>query len=359
MALQEFYNTGDDTQTTVTAISWYAQTWTTTSAYNIISVKLKLYDSGAINNFIVSIRATSAGLPTGGDLTSGSISNSAITDGNPGSFVEIPLTPFALSDATKYAIICRTDAQSTSWRADNSSSSYGGGNGVRDSGSSGVNWTAQTWDQMFEIHAESFVVFSGSTAAVSNAIGAISVASQLSGNIAASSNVLGNLSVATPLSASSSAVSNTTASLLVTTQLVGPVLSVSNVSSPPLLVTTQLATIIIAASSVGGFLLAIKNLAGVVSVMSSDIAAVSVGTQLGGSVAAVSGAEAFLISGLYSSIVCVSNAGGALSVKRQLTGPVAATSSVVGQLSIAQRTIGFYERTANQITSYFQGIADT
>jgi hypothetical protein len=38
---------------------------------------------------------------------------------------------------------------------------------------------------------------------------------------------------------------------------------------------------------------------------------------------------------------------------------VIAVSSATGQLSVSRRAIGFYERTANQITSYFQGVADT
>lgn len=201
MALEEFYNTGDDIQATITTTTWYAQTWTTTSAYTIASVKLKLYDSGAINNFVVSIRATTTGKPSGGDLTSGSISSTTITDGNPGSFVEIDLTPYALSDATQYAIVCRVDAQSASWRVDNSSPSYGGGNGLSSS-NSGSTWNAGGWDSMFEIYSGGTPVeLSGTVAASSTVTGNMVVvtAVELSGTISAQSSVgpssLGSVSV--------------------------------------------------------------------------------------------------------------------------------------------------------------------
>lgn len=158
MALQEFYNTGDDIDAPITVTTWRGQTWTTTSAYNITSVKLKLYRGGTPpTNVTVSIRATSAGLPTGADLTSGSIAGSTVTEGTPGSFIEIPLTPYALSNATKYAIVCRVDDAGCTWRVDNSSPSYAGGNGCT-STNSGVNWTTGGWDSMFEIYGGLVIV---------------------------------------------------------------------------------------------------------------------------------------------------------------------------------------------------------
>lgn len=189
MALQESYTTGDDIQGTIVGTNWYGQTWTTTSAYNITSVRVKLYrPEPPPTNFIVSIRATSGDLPTGGDLTSGSIAGSGITVGSPGAFIDVPVTPYALSDATVYAICCRVDSISCSWRVDNSSPSYGGGRGVS-STNSGSSWSGGSWDSMFEIHGSSgsFSELSGTIAAASTVSGNldVSVFSALSGTIAA------------------------------------------------------------------------------------------------------------------------------------------------------------------------------
>ncbi|KKN70962.1 hypothetical protein LCGC14_0425640 [marine sediment metagenome] len=173
-----------------------------------------------------------------------------------------------------------------------------------------------TWD----IGASEFVApLTGSVFATSSAVASLSIATQLDGLVIANSRGIAVLSVMTSLVSSVAVNSSVIASLSFTIQLNGSALSVSNVSTPPLLVTTQFAATITAASSVGGSLLATKNLVGVVTASS-------------GTVGALAGV---------------------------LGGSVVATSSTAGQLSVAQRTIGFYERTANQITSYFQGIADT
>ena len=179
MALKEFYNTNDDISGTITTTAWYAQTWTTTSSYNISSVKLKLYWSGsAPANVIVGIRATTEGKPSGADLTSGSILGSAVTEGSPGTFIEIPLTSYALADATKYAIVVRVDTNSCYWRADNSSPTYDGGNGCS-STNSGVAWTTGSYDFMFEVY--------GSSTTYSELSGTIEGAGALSGNLSSDS----------------------------------------------------------------------------------------------------------------------------------------------------------------------------
>ena len=193
MALQEYYNTDDDTNVTPTSTAWFAMTWTTTSAYSISSVKLKIYRGATPPaNVIVGIRATSGGLPTGEDLTSGSIAGAGLLT-TPGQFEEISLTPYALDDATKYAIVVRVDTVSCGWRVDNSSPSYSGGNGAS-STNSGEDWTARTWDNMFEVYGstETFSELSGTIAAVSTVEDATldTIAfSSLSGTIAAVSNV--------------------------------------------------------------------------------------------------------------------------------------------------------------------------
>lgn len=107
-----------------------------------------------------------------------------------------------------------------------------------------------------------------------------------------------------------------------------------------------------------------------------------VAIQLVGSASGISGTQGalrFLIS-LISSVSATSSIVASLLVATQLTGTAAATSSVTGRiegtshflqgvitgvssttgtLESILRATRFYERTANQITRYFQGIADS
>ncbi len=106
------------------------------------------------------------------------------------------------------------------------------------------------------------------------------------------------------------------------------------------------------------------QLAAVTAGVSSAVAFLSVTTRVSGSVGASSGATAFLsvATPLVGSVSGVSIATGNLGLPVSLAGSLTATSSATGRLRVTQRTqrtIGFYERTANQITTYFQGIADT
>lgn len=153
MALQDYYNTGDDTFIAATSTQWLAQTFTANQTYTIGSVKLKLYRSVTPpTNVLVSIRATDgSGHPTGGDLTTGSIAGSSITEGTPGAFHEIDLTPYELTNGIKYAIVLTVDDVSVTWRLDNSSPTYANGNAEK-STNSGVDWSAQSYDFMFETY---------------------------------------------------------------------------------------------------------------------------------------------------------------------------------------------------------------
>jgi len=75
--LYEYYNTGDDSSQSVYGSNWYAQTFTSSIAHTITSVKLKLYRTGSPGTVTVSIRATDgSGHPILPDLCSGT------TDGN-------------------------------------------------------------------------------------------------------------------------------------------------------------------------------------------------------------------------------------------------------------------------------------
>ncbi len=103
------------------------------------------------------------------------------------------------------------------------------------------------------------------------------------------------------------------------------------------------------------------GLAGAANTVSIATASLLVATQLSGSSDAVSIATASLLvaTQLSGSSDAVSVVTGNLGLPISLAASSTATSSATGQLSVARRAIGFYERTANQITTYFQGIADT
>ena len=201
MALQDYYNTGDDTFATITSAAWYAQTFTANQAYTIGSVKLRLWrQAGAPANVTVSIRATDgSGHPTGGDLTSGSIAGSGITENTAGAWYEITLTSYSLSNGVKYAIVVRVDTNNVRWRVDNSSPTYAGGNG-ESSGDSGASWSTRTYDCMFETYdAGNFVELSSTIAAISGMSAILTVGSivDLSATIAAVSALSAILTVPT------------------------------------------------------------------------------------------------------------------------------------------------------------------
>jgi hypothetical protein len=123
------------------------------TGHTVNKVKIKAYRGGSPGTFTLSIRATSGGLPTGSDLTSGSI-NADLWSTSP-TWIEIPVTEYSLSANTKYAIICRPTTGNTNnyfcWRGDWSSPTYTDGNRAY-SLNSGSSWSADdNADFMFEV----------------------------------------------------------------------------------------------------------------------------------------------------------------------------------------------------------------
>ena len=79
LTLYENLDTGDTTGSTFYGTNWRAQTFTPSIAHELTSVKLKLYKEGNPGIVTVSIRATSAGKPTGSDLCLGTIDGDSLT----------------------------------------------------------------------------------------------------------------------------------------------------------------------------------------------------------------------------------------------------------------------------------------
>ncbi len=153
--LQVYYDTNDDTEAGPSGAGKLdAQTFTTVDAFSISRVSLKLFRIGSPGTLTVSIRATSANLPTGGDLVSGTFNANAITATSPGEWVDINFSPaLALTATTKYAIVITAGPDTSNrcfWRYDGSSATYAGGNRCSFNGST---WSsAATSDQMFRTY---------------------------------------------------------------------------------------------------------------------------------------------------------------------------------------------------------------
>ena len=141
--IYERYQTGDDASLSVYGANWEAQTFTPTIAHTINRVQLKVRRVGSPGTAILGIRATAANLPSGADLTIGTLdANGLPTDKD--IWVIASVTSYALGAGTRYAIVVRApdgDADNyLAWRADVTSPTYA--NGARCySSDSGVSWT--------------------------------------------------------------------------------------------------------------------------------------------------------------------------------------------------------------------------
>lgn len=170
--LFEHYNINDDDFNGFYGIYWEGQTFTPSVEHTITSVILKLYKAGNPGTLTVSIRATDAGKPTGGDLCSGTTNGNLFTTDTAGAWYEITLgAGYLLSAGVKYAIVVRATSGNSAnhihWRRDTTSPAYGGGVAVY-SLNSGVGWYLNsTRDYMFEEWGEA-AGWSGKIAGVTN-----------------------------------------------------------------------------------------------------------------------------------------------------------------------------------------------
>jgi len=94
---------------------WAAQTFEDVKKWNIVSVAIPLYRTGDGANVTVSIRATSANVPTGSDLcVSSAVDCSSITTNTQGEWITFTFTvSYSLSASTRYAIVARSDGSAS------------------------------------------------------------------------------------------------------------------------------------------------------------------------------------------------------------------------------------------------------
>jgi len=156
----DYYNTGDTGANGLDDERWIANTFTVSEAFVIESVKLKLARSvaQAPGTITVSIRATSAGVPSGNDLVSGTTDGDTLTTDAEGEWREITFTAQrSLSAGVQCAIVIRCAAPEVGgdyplkWRADTTAPAYADGNYCY-SNNSGATWTLVGTDNdgMFE-----------------------------------------------------------------------------------------------------------------------------------------------------------------------------------------------------------------
>lgn len=118
---------------------WYAQTFTASSSYNIGSVKLRMNRALSPGTVTVSIRATSGGLPIGGDLASGTTDGDTLPEEPSEEWRLITFSSStALVSGTKYAIVVRSVANYSQWALEDPGD-YAGGDAC-DSLDSGSSW---------------------------------------------------------------------------------------------------------------------------------------------------------------------------------------------------------------------------
>ncbi len=171
--LYEYYNSSSSGNDAIYKDRWGSQTFTVdATSHTITSVKLLLYRVGTIGTVTASIRATDgSGHPTGSDLTSGTTNGNTLTTSSAGEWREITLTEYTLSASTKYAIVIRAPsadnfAGQSLYPKVKSPSAYSGGN-VEASSNSGVSWSTQTYDLLFEVYGNALGGGSAENVAVS------------------------------------------------------------------------------------------------------------------------------------------------------------------------------------------------
>jgi len=134
---------------------WLAQTFTPLEYYTTNKLVLLMSKRAYPHDITVGIRLTDGeGKPTGNDLTSGTTDGDTLPTGTPGEWREVQLTPYALTQGVKYAIVARapgaTATNTMRWWRRNDNSNYPRGS-LYTSINSGVAWTGQSYDFNFEV----------------------------------------------------------------------------------------------------------------------------------------------------------------------------------------------------------------
>ena len=134
--------------TSFSGANWVAMNFTASQSYTITSVKLWMFRTGTPGTLTVSIRETTANVPSGADKASGTFAGNDLLT-TPGKKEEITFAAgYSLVSGTKYAIVCRCAAASVYWAR---GLSYASDGGRCTSANAGVAWGAESVvDMVFE-----------------------------------------------------------------------------------------------------------------------------------------------------------------------------------------------------------------
>lgn len=133
--------------------NWTYQTFTTGGTPHTVSaINLYLKRTSTPGDVTVSLRHTAGGVPTGSDITTGTLETTTVPTST--TWHQVTVTEVGLEANTVYAIVIRAPAGDVakyiSWRLTNPGL-YGGGNAGR-SGDGGTTWESEApADYMFEI----------------------------------------------------------------------------------------------------------------------------------------------------------------------------------------------------------------
>ncbi len=222
--LIDAYQTGDSDSKVLSSTYWRAQTFTTSVAYDVTDIQLKLWKGGSPGTVTVSLRATNFNKPTGSDLQS----STGITNGDTlpadeesAEWRNFTLSvPVSLSSGVMYAIVIRSQngtggSYPLAWRS--GSTGYANGNYCFSSNSGiGGSWTAGfAYDFMFRTYAALWP--SGTIAGTSSLTGAIVMDKYaLAGTIAGVGSLVGELGTTEAIEGTIAAVASLSGSLLYT-----------------------------------------------------------------------------------------------------------------------------------------------
>ncbi len=148
----------------VTTTSWTSQTFIPAVSGPLVRADINLFCSGCTGtapSVTVSLRATTAGLPTGADLAATTFTTS--TSGAGGFFTATFTSPATVTAGTTYAIVVRNAINpSVGTNAAIRSAANAYANGARvTSTNSGTTWTAQTTDLGFRTYIDTGFALSG------------------------------------------------------------------------------------------------------------------------------------------------------------------------------------------------------
>lgn len=109
--ISDYYIDITNTDVSVYGANWAAQTFTVSDSYEISGVDVRLYRVGTPGTITASVRAIVAGLPSGGDLATGTYDGDTISMFDRGEWYKITFTTnYQGTSGTQYAIVLRATA---------------------------------------------------------------------------------------------------------------------------------------------------------------------------------------------------------------------------------------------------------